>query len=496
MIADLPARCLRSVAARMVVLVVAFAAVPVVLSARFLDAETAKRATLLHMAQAEGHLIAEGLRVALERTDHPPSVVETRQLVERINASGITMRLLLRPAGDPAAVYLVAAAPPLAPDAVDTERHQLLDAGIVAQIPRSCDGATPLDLRYTAASRQEEVLSSITPFANEVGCWAIITSHSGTDAVGSLLGRPYWQAPEVTLGAIIYGVLAMLVISLFAGLWRGLVLFGRQARSIGSEGGASSFADNNGIPELAGVAQEFDRMVASLRASAEAAHRAAEDNAHAFKTPLATIAQSLEPVRRGLAEDDLRAHRSLHLIEQSVMRLDALVSAARRMDEANANLVNPPHQRIDLSKLTTALLDTYEDIAAEQAVRMVTDIAGGCWVWAGAELMETVIENIIDNAISFAPPRSCIVVRLSRSQNKVVLAVEDEGPGVTAEVMATMFDRYVSRRPSSDGLPGEQHFGIGLWVVRRNVESVGGSVQAENRNPGGLRMIVTLTAAR
>lgn len=483
----------RSVGTRMVVLAVAFAAVPAVLAGQFLDAEAAKRATLLRTVQAEGHLIAEGLRVGLERADRPPSIVETRSMVERINVKGINMRLMLRPASDDSAIYLIAASPPMPAEALEHEQRQLLDAGIVAHIPASCDGATPLDLRYKGATKSEEVLSSITPFANSAGCWAIITSHSTTDAVGSLLGRPYWQAPEIKLATAIYGLLALLTILLFGGLWRGLRRFARQARNIGSGTSTTSFAADNRIPELTGVAEEFDRMVASLRASAQAARRAAEDNAHALKTPIATIAQSLEPLRRALTDDE-RAQRSLQLIETSVGRLDALVTAARRMDEANASLVNPPHEKIDLSRLAGTLLATYDDIAAERGIRLVRQIAPGCRVWAGNELMETVIENLLDNAISFSPARGTIGIKVARHRNEVVMTIEDEGPGATPEVLSTMFERYVSIRPQTSTAPGEQHFGIGLWVVRRHVESVGGSVRAENRGAGGLRMVVTLQA--
>ena len=492
---DLSMLLMRSVRARMVVLAIAFAAVPAVLAGQFLQAEAGKRATLLRTVQAESQLIAEGLRLALDRTGQPPTVTETRTMVERINAHGINMRLLLRPAQDPGSLYLIAASPQLTAEQLEQERRLLLQAGIDRHLPASCDGATPLDVRYKSAAKGEEVLSSVTPFNSPAGCWAIITSHSTSDEVGTLLGRAYWRAPEVTLAAVIYAGLAVIAITLFAGLWRGLVHFAQQARTIGSGSGEPSFAAHNRVPELDEVAQEFDRMVASLRASAEAVRRAAEDNAHAFKTPIATISQSIEPLRRRLPEDDSRGRRSLQLIEQSVMRLDALVTAARRMDEANASLVNAPHERVDLTSLPRTMLTTYRDIAAERDIVLQPQLAEGCRIWAGSELMETVIENIVENALSFSPQGGKLTVRLTRDRRDVVLTVEDEGPGAPPDVLAKMFDRYVSYRPMKSDGAGGQHFGIGLWVVRRNVESIGGTVSAENRGAGGLRMMVRMPLA-
>jgi two-component system sensor histidine kinase ChvG len=62
--------------------------------------------------------------------------------------------------------------------------------------------------------------------------------------------------------------------------------------------------------------------------------RTAEDNAHAFKTPIAVIRQSLEPLRRALTDDNQRAQRAIGLVEHSLDRLDGLVASARRLDEA------------------------------------------------------------------------------------------------------------------------------------------------------------------
>ncbi len=81
-----------------------------------------------------------------------------------------------------------------------------------------------------------------------------------------------------------------------------------------------------------------------------------------------------------------------------------------------------------------------------------------------------------------------------------MLNVEDEGPGVPGESLQRIFDRYFSDRPAphGDGEIGtvpesfEGHFGIGLWIVRRNVEALGGTVEAANRADRGFLIRVTL----
>lgn len=74
------------------------------------------------------------------------------------------------------------------------------------------------------------------------------------------------------------------------------------------------------------------------------------------------------------------------------------------------------------------------------------------------------------------------------------LSIADTGPGVAPENLERIFDRYFSRRQSEeDQAP---HFGIGLWIARRNVEALGGSIRAENRAPAGLVVRVSLPLTR
>jgi Signal transduction histidine kinase len=482
-------------AARLGLVAVAFAAVPVFLYGEFSAAEAAKRQVLLSQLQVEGHLIARGLSMGLARLK-APSVVETRKVLEELDPEGVNVRLLFRPilpGGGTAPVFLVGAVPPLTAETIEAEREKLAAAGVIRAVPDSCAGGRALDLHYSSASGADEVLTSIVPFTTAAGCWAVVASQSATGSAGSLLMRPYWESQEVRLAAAVYAVLVVLVMTVFAGLWVNLRNLGLKARAV-ADGIASSkpFVKANRIPELDGVARELDLMVGNLRSTAEAFRFAAEENAHAFKTPIATIAQAVEPLKRAVGDSE-RARRSLQVIEASLERLDALVAASRRLDQVNADLVSPPRQAVDLSRLVGALLDSYGEATAGR-VAIERRIRADCVVRGSVEMMETVIENILENALSFSPDKGIVTVTVARGDHRVVMTIDDQGPGATAEVLESMFERYVSHRPESDP-SGAPHFGIGLWIVRRNVAAIGGTVEARNRGEGGLRVTVTLPSA-
>jgi len=104
-----------------------------------------------------------------------------------------------------------------------------------------------------------------------------------------------------------------------------------------------------------------------------------------------------------------------------------------------------------------------------------------------------VINNLIDNAISFAPGKAGkINIRLARNAIKLVMAVEDNGPGIQAENTSRIFERFYTDRADTDEFG--QNSGLGLSISKQIIEAHGGTIAAENRTgtPTGARFFVTL----
>src|SRR5690606_10585388 len=141
----------------------------------------------------------------------------------------------------------------------------------------------------------------------------------------------------------------------------------------------------------------------------------------------------------------------------------ALISAARRMDEAAEEIRNPPHERVELADFLARMVKGYSRRAGADAHAIHLHANDRATVLAGEELLETVMENLLENAISFSKPGSKIIVRLDRRDGEAELSVEDEGPGVDPRNLSRIFDRYYSHRPSEhgermNGAP-QSHFG-------------------------------------
>ena len=497
----------RSLLGKLILLLIVFVTVPIILYSEFRQADAEKRNLLLESARAQGRLIAESLRPLLERGT-PSPLLDLNDAIKALATAETGIKVLYHPADDRGldGFFFVASEPPVGSTTLDAERERLRERGVLDRLAQSCAGSIPMALRHRMASGQEELLTSITPVTTESGCWAVITTHSTAAMLGTAIDQPYWKTIEVRVASWIYFAMAVFTIGLFFTIWRGLKRFRDMARGISAgRSGGPGFVAQNQVPELAFVAEEFDRMTGVLRDSARSLRLAAEDNAHAFKTPIAIMRQSLEPLERLVPADNPRGRRALEVIEEAVDRLDRLVASARELDRASAELLDAPRERVDLSELLERMLAAYGDSFTGRGLTLKHDIAPGVVVRAGADLIETVIENVIDNAIEAAPQGSELEVELKRDADWAGLAVRDRGPGVAEGDRERIFERYVSLRQASaadrpagaagDGPAVGPHLGIGLWIVRRNLQAVGGEIWVENRQGGGLAVNMGLPLA-
>jgi two-component system, OmpR family, sensor histidine kinase ChvG len=494
-----------SLTGKTVLLAVIFLLVPAFLYIQFRNVYEESQALLLRSVRDEGRVISQSLLPMLQ-TATIDTLPELGPSLSRFAGEVTTIKLLLAPAGGGGGFYYVASWPTVAPANLQAERNTLAQQGVLDHLAQNCRGEMPFSLIYPRPTGGAEIVTAVTPLATAVGCWAVVASFSEDAFPTAHLGQPYWATPAIRVAAIIYLAMAAITFSTLLSVRSGLLRFARRARRIRDQGpDAGSFGARADLPELGEVAAEFDRMVEAIHRSAAEIRQAAEDNAHAFKTPIAVIRQSIEPLRRHLAEDNHRAQRAIGVVEHALDRLDGLVASARQLDEATADLIDEPMVPVDLGRVVGQLVQTRSTVPNDHQVTIVfasrdltisSDLWPGVYVLGSEEMIETVFDNLIDNAVSFSPVGGEVVVHMSHDGRFAHLIVADRGPGVPPGLLDRIFDRYYSeRRGDAGGEAPSSYFGIGLWIARRNVEAMGGTIEAENRIPRGLQVHVRLPLA-
>ncbi len=487
----------RAFATKLVLLLAIFVAVPWILYGQFRAADEDKQSLLLKAAQEQGRLVAESIKPHLSEFT-PKAISEVAAVLSRIGGEETNIKVLYRPveATKTNGFYYVASAPKVSASYLASEQEELIQTGIFNSVPATCERIDSTAARYRNPKGKEELLVSMRAVNTGAGCWVVITSTAAADFLETGIGRPYWQTPEIRFAAMIYLLMAVFVVLLFLDGRRNLQRFATLARRIRTrKRDNTTFAEENHIPELGGVAIEFDRMVGALRHSAQMIRYMAEDNAHAFKTPIAVIAQAVEPLKRSSDTRDGRAQRAIEIIEHSVQRLDNLVSIARRMDEASAEIIDPTCEPVEISVLCRKMAEEYTTALVSKELSISVEVDQPVVVLAQEDSLETVLDNLLENAASFSSKGQSIHISIAKENGNGVITLEDSGPGIDESDLDRVFDRYFTKRSSDEACAQNQHFGVGLWIVRRNIEAIGGTVYAGNRPEGGLRITMKLPLA-
>jgi two-component system sensor histidine kinase ChvG len=499
------ARALRrsasSLTVKFVVLVAIFFALPFLVYNQFDRADANLRRFVTRGIQHQSWLIAQALRPTLDRPDRLPDTELAGQLA-KFDGDGTRLQLMLKPAkGAVGHFYYVASSPPVQSDQIDAELGSLDSHGILDRLSRSCSDDTPIDVQYQRPGGTDQILTSLVPIQTRWGCWILVSSHTTSEFLYTEVARPLWTTPESRLAALIYLAGAFLGLLVVFGVSRSLRHFRTVAAEI-RQGRTrhASFASQQVAPELSSVAADFDALAMDLQNVARDIRQTAEDNAHSFKAPVATVEASLEAVRRSLSPEDGTAHRALEIIGYSVDRLKALISASQQLDNVTADLIEAPRLKLNLASVVSEVVDRFQDVLAERDITIVQTLDDKLFVTGSRQVLDVTIENIVDNAISFSPRKGVITISLTKAAQIADLQIDDQGPGIDPKKIDRIFDRYFSLRPvrltddaSNETLP---HAGLGLWIVRRNVEALHGTVTATNVDGAGLRIRVMLPIGR
>src|SRR3546814_9652995 len=163
--------------------------------------------------------------------------------------------------------------------------------------------------------------------------------------------------------------------------------------------------------------------------------------------------QSLEPLRHVVPEDDRRGRRAIEIIDQCCARLGQLVVEARRSIEAAALMADPPTEQIDLGEVVAGLVEDMRGPSEAADVHLEAHVERDVIVFGGDEAIETIVENLIDNATGFSPPGGTVRVVVRAARRGAILSILDQGPGVAPENFERIFEKGYSSRPRNDGGP-------------------------------------------
>jgi two-component system sensor histidine kinase ChvG len=343
---------------------------------------------------------------------------------------------------------------------------------------------------------------------------ALLLSTQAGD-IDAIIARERWAILRIflVLAAVMF-VLSVLLAGTIAEPVRKLAEAAeRVRRGIKSRQPIPDFTDRSDeIGHLSGALRD---MTLALYNRIDAIESFAADVAHEIKNPLTSLRSAVEilpRVREGASKD-----RLLDVIQHDVRRLDRLISDISDASRLDAELARAESASIDLSALLHAVVALAQDSPRwrDVAVRLKIDgLKGRRYQVTGHDSrIAQVITNLVDNARSFSAPGGEVRVTMRFAQEeqeeRIEIAIEDDGPGIPPHALERIFERFYTDRP---GQGFGQNSGLGLSISRQIVEAHGGRIWAENRplspsalaagadqdstrHGAGARFIVSLPAA-
>ncbi len=245
--------------------------------------------------------------------------------------------------------------------------------------------------------------------------------------------------------------------------------------------------------EIGMLARSVSDMSHSLRERMDATENFAADVAHEIKNPLASLSSAVETLRA--IEDPKLRVRLQDIIAEDVRRLNRLITDISQLSRIDSQIARTRFETVDMQALIAKIVAGRKARPNPDRVDIVLarSSANACCVLGDASQLVRVIDNLLDNAVSFSPKTGVVRIAATHDGEQVVLTVDDEGPGIAESARETVFNRFHSDRP--EGAFG-QHSGLGLSIARTVVEAHGGTVEvmAKEPNSNGARFVVRLPA--
>jgi two-component system sensor histidine kinase VicK len=209
---------------------------------------------------------------------------------------------------------------------------------------------------------------------------------------------------------------------------------------------------------------------------------------HEFKTPLFSLAGSLELIDEGdLSAEEQREF--LQVMRQQVDRLRNMAVSMLDLSRAEAGSFELDTEDVDLALIGQSVLDEFQAQAQSKEVTLSFEGEEGRSAWCDEQRLVQVLRALIDNAIKYSPAGSSVRLTAQLDGAEAVVVVADDGPGISRSELPHVFERFHRGREERGTTTGA---GLGLSIARELTEMMGGHISAESPSEGGARFTVRL----
>ncbi len=381
----------------------------------------------------------------------------------------------------------------------DEAQRLLEDAGALYQqgmMLAGLDGVVVADSRNRLLGQRLDLdLSSrsLTPVLGREGqIGTLIVDPNLRAGVGAVAGTaPDSSGPSLSVLLILSGLLAgavAMVLTFF--LSRRVVApvesLAKVAQSV-ARGDFSVRAEVKSRDEVGELSRIFNSMIGELSHTEELRRNLVADLAHELRTPVTNVRGYIEGIGDGVMAPDTTTLGSMH---DEVILLSRLIDDLQDLALADSGRLPFLRQSCDLGGLAQRALAAVQQRAQAREITLEVDVPAELPLQGDPERISQVLRNLLANAVEYTPPGGRVSLQAWDHGAEIQLAVRDTGPGIPAEDLPYIFERFYrvdkSRSRATGGV------GLGLTIARRLVEAHGGDIQVRSELGDGTEFMVCL----
>ncbi len=348
-------------------------------------------------------------------------------------------------------------------------------------VPHALAGKTVVD--NVTDARGDPLFAVATPVKKDGKVLGALVVTTAAGEISEMARNEREQVLQMFLVAILVSIgLSLVLAGTIANPLRDLAMaaeLGRSKNARKMSPGKVRIPDMTARPdEIGRLSGALRGMVAALYDRIDSNEEFAADVSHELKNPLTSLRSAVETLR--MVRDEEKLNRLLDVIEQDVRRMDRLVSDISNASRLDAELVKEEMEVFDLVRMLDLVVEHQRLEAAERGIEFIADFPSEPIMMRGLESrLAQVVVNLLSNAISFCEEGDAIRIWARKREKRVLIVVEDTGPGIPEEALTKIFKRFYSDRSKDFG----KHSGLGLAISRQIVEAHGGVIWAENIRP-------------
>ena len=242
--------------------------------------------------------------------------------------------------------------------------------------------------------------------------------------------------------------------------------------------------------EIGALAQAFNAMNEQLDRSQQQKRQMTQDVVHDLAQPIMVIRGLAEAMQEGAID---KSAANLQTICQEADRLETLTRNLHILEQADSRRLSLRLAATAPAALIARFRTLYTELARKAGMALQEAVAAALPpIYVDGDCIIQVLGNLAHNAFQHAPTGSVVTLSAHKKEDRVLLAVSDEGSGVAEDDLPRIFDRFYRTDAARSQAAGGS--GIGLAIVKSLVEAQGGEVWAENVRPHGLKIVIALPA--